>query len=78
MFIWSFGKLVSDVIHGSDFLLKMSTAEDHVVSQASVPAEFPAILRDLNRVILKEQPADIISFCADYFNKKVQEGGCLD
>jgi hypothetical protein len=36
----------------------------------SVPAEFPEILRDLNREILKAQPENIISFCADYFNRK--------
>ena len=43
---------------------------EHVLTPFSVPPEFPEILRDLNRAILKAQPNDIIAFCADYFTKK--------
>jgi hypothetical protein len=57
--------------------LLMSTVE-HTPVPASVPAEFPEILRELNRAILKSQPSDIIQFCADYFNEKVKQGGILD
>ncbi|KAI8902129.1 cyclic nucleotide-binding-like protein [Globomyces pollinis-pini] len=45
----------------------------HTPTPASVPPEFPEILRELNRAILKAQPPDIIAFCADYFKKKVDE-----
>jgi hypothetical protein len=49
--------------------------QQHVPVPATIPEEFPEILRDLNRAILKAQPEDIIAFCADYFNKKVKEAG---
>ncbi|KAJ3271141.1 hypothetical protein HDV01_006999 [Terramyces sp. JEL0728] len=48
---------------------------EHVAVPASVPPEFPEILRDLNRAILKAQPADIITFCADYFKQKLEQQG---
>lgn len=47
---------------------------EHAPVPASIPAEFPEILRDLNRAILKAQPNDIIAFCADYFTQKKAEG----
>ena len=47
---------------------------EHSPVPASVPAEFPEILRELNRAILRAQPSDIIGFCADYFTKKKAEG----
>lgn len=46
---------------------------DHATVPASVPPEFPEILRELNRAILKAQPGDIVGFCADYFTKKKAE-----
>ena len=46
---------------------------EHAPIPASIPAEFPEILRDLNRAILKAQPNDIIVFCADYFTQKKAE-----
>ncbi|KAI8915982.1 cyclic nucleotide-binding-like protein [Gorgonomyces haynaldii] len=42
-------------------------------TSATVPAEFPEVLRDLNRAILKQQPQDILGFCAQYFADKVKE-----
>ncbi|KAH6561616.1 hypothetical protein BASA50_002332 [Batrachochytrium salamandrivorans] len=39
----------------------------------SVPADFPDILKDLNRAILRAQPADILEFCAEYFRKKTMD-----
>lgn len=41
--------------------------------QFSVPAAFPAILKDLNKEVLKAQPDDIYQFCANYFQKKLAE-----
>ncbi|KAJ3195889.1 hypothetical protein HK101_010721 [Irineochytrium annulatum] len=43
------------------------------MQQFEVPAEFPALLRDLNREILRHQPKDVYHFCATYFHKKVAE-----
>lgn len=51
-----------------------SSSLEHAPIPASVPPEFPEILRDLNRAILRAQPTDIIGFCADYFTKKKSEG----
>ncbi|KAJ1541720.1 hypothetical protein HK405_010479 [Cladochytrium tenue] len=39
----------------------------------TVPAEFPEILKDLNREVLRAQPKDIYQFCATYFNNKLAE-----
>mmetsp|Transcript_34417 Transcript_34417/g.60333 ORF Transcript_34417/g.60333 Transcript_34417/m.60333 type:complete len:176 (-) Transcript_34417:30-557(-) len=36
-----------------------------------IPEGFPEILHDLSREILREQPRDIIAFCAKYFRCKV-------
>ena len=40
---------------------------------AKVPAEFPEILRELNRAILRDKPEDIYSFSAAYFRKRITE-----
>jgi Regulatory subunit of type II PKA R-subunit len=52
------------------FLQFMSFAAE---PSASVPPEFPEILKDLNRAILKAQPADILAFSATYFQTKLTE-----
>jgi hypothetical protein len=49
------------------------SALEHAPIPASIPPEFPEILRDLSRAILKAQPTDIIKFCAEYFNTKKLE-----
>ena len=49
-------------------------ANNAATPDITIPEEFPEVLRDLNRAILESQPADIIKFCAEYFNKKVAEG----
>ncbi|KNC97745.1 hypothetical protein, variant [Spizellomyces punctatus DAOM BR117] len=41
--------------------------------QFTVPAEFPEILKDLNRELLRAQPKDIYQFCANYFHRKLEE-----
>ncbi|KAI8621947.1 camp-dependent protein kinase regulatory subunit [Chytriomyces sp. MP71] len=41
--------------------------------QFAVPAEFPEILKDLNREVLRAQPKDIYQFCATYFHQKLAE-----
>jgi len=38
-----------------------------------VPEELATVLKDLNKELLKAQPADIYKFCADHFNAKVAE-----
>lgn len=38
-----------------------------------VPAGFAEILKDLNREILREQPADIYQFCANHFHRRLAE-----
>ncbi|KAJ3129358.1 hypothetical protein HK100_008673 [Physocladia obscura] len=42
-------------------------------SDFAVPAEFPEILKDLNREVLRAQPKDIYQFCATYFHTKLAE-----
>ena len=37
------------------------------------PADFPEILKDLNREILRENPKDILEFCASYFQQKISD-----
>ncbi|KAJ3116304.1 hypothetical protein HDU96_009960 [Phlyctochytrium bullatum] len=39
----------------------------------TVPAAFPDILKDLNREVIRAQPADIYQFCSDYFYRKLAE-----
>ncbi|KAJ3266477.1 hypothetical protein HDU77_000577 [Chytriomyces hyalinus] len=41
--------------------------------QFAVPAEFPEILKDLNREVLRSQPKDIYQFCANYFHGKLAD-----
>ncbi|KAJ3239404.1 hypothetical protein HDU81_006082 [Chytriomyces hyalinus] len=41
--------------------------------QFAVPAEFPEILKDLNREVLRAQPKDIYQFCANYFHGKLAD-----
>jgi cAMP-dependent protein kinase regulator len=40
-----------------------------------VPPGFPELLKDLNREVLRAQPSDIYSFCANYFSRKLKERG---
>ncbi|KAI8910536.1 hypothetical protein PhCBS80983_g02664 [Powellomyces hirtus] len=41
--------------------------------QFTVPADFPEILKDLNKEILRSQPHDIFQFCSNYFQRKLEE-----
>jgi hypothetical protein len=47
------------------------------IQKFPVPQNFPEILHDLSKEILRNQPEDIIEFCAMYF-KCAQEGIILD
>ena len=47
------------------------------IQKFPVPQNFPEILHDLSKEILRNQPEDIIEFCALYF-KCTQEGLVLD
>ncbi len=38
-----------------------------------IPQEFPLILKEFTREILREQPANIYEFGVTYFKKKVEE-----
>ncbi|KAJ1551300.1 hypothetical protein HK096_001567, partial [Nowakowskiella sp. JEL0078] len=41
-----------------------------------VPLSFPDILKDLNKEVLSAQPKDLYLFCANYFNRKLEEQKC--
>ena len=41
----------------------------------TIPPEYPDILKDFVREVLREQPANIFSFGAVYFQNKSDEGG---
>ncbi|KAJ3113224.1 hypothetical protein HK100_002055 [Physocladia obscura] len=47
--------------------------ESNMELEFAVPAEFPEILKDLNREVLRAQPKDIYQFCATYFHNKLAE-----
>lgn len=38
-----------------------------------IPNEFPEILRNLTREILRDKPKDINKYAAEYFDKMIQE-----
>ncbi|GAA5984088.1 hypothetical protein JCM10908_006045 [Rhodotorula pacifica] len=40
---------------------------------SSLPASYSAILSDLNRDVLRAQPADPLQFCANWFNTRLEE-----
>ena len=42
------------------------------LQQYPIPPEFPHILRDLTREILRLQPQNIIEFSAKYFKCKIE------
>eukprot|EP00842_Homolaphlyctis_polyrhiza_P006098 jgi/Hompol1/648/HPOL_001481-RA len=48
-------------------------SEQEHTESPTVPSDFPDILKELNRAILRSQPADIYEFCAEYFRKKIVE-----
>ncbi|KAJ3188161.1 hypothetical protein HDU85_005311 [Gaertneriomyces sp. JEL0708] len=48
-------------------------SEPFNTDQFTVPADFPQVLKDLNREILRSQPSDIYQFAANYFQKKLEE-----
>ena len=41
--------------------------------QIVVPTELPEILKNFSKEVIRENPADLIAFSKDYFEKKVQE-----
>ncbi|KAL3896272.1 MAG: hypothetical protein SGCHY_004178, partial [Lobulomycetales sp.] len=41
--------------------------------QVVIPTGFDDVLQDLNREILRDQPSDIIRYCADYFSSKLAQ-----
>ena len=41
--------------------------------QIVVPTELPDILKNFSKEVIRENPADLIAFSKDYFEKKVQE-----
>ena len=42
-------------------------------SQSGLPSEYVSLLNDLNRAIHRERPRDILQFCANWFNKKLED-----
>jgi cAMP-dependent protein kinase regulator len=41
--------------------------------QGGLPAEYTSLLNDLNRTIYREKPRDVLQFCANWFNKRLEE-----
>lgn len=54
----------------SDVIIDMASK---YLQKFPVPKQFPEILHDFSREILREQPGDIILFAAEYF-KSISEG----
>jgi len=42
-------------------------------ASASLPIEYTNLLNELNRTIHRERPQDILQFCANWFNKRLEE-----
>jgi cAMP-dependent protein kinase regulator len=42
-------------------------------SQTTLPTEYTTLLNELNRTIHRERPRDILQFCANWFNKRLEE-----
>jgi cAMP-dependent protein kinase regulator len=41
--------------------------------QSPLTQEYTSILNDLNRTIHREKPRDVLQFCANWFNKRLEE-----
>ncbi|KAG0361718.1 hypothetical protein BGX24_005296 [Mortierella sp. AD032] len=39
----------------------------------SLPQAYAEILNDLNQKVISAQPQDVLQFCANYFNQKLEE-----
>ncbi|RKO96795.1 hypothetical protein CAUPRSCDRAFT_11511 [Caulochytrium protostelioides] len=39
----------------------------------TIPSAFPDVLKDLNREVLRSQPADLLQFCANYFQRRLEQ-----
>ncbi|KAF9096036.1 hypothetical protein BGX27_001180, partial [Mortierella sp. AM989] len=39
----------------------------------SMPQAYAEILNDLNQRVISAQPQDVLQFCANYFNQKLEE-----
>ena len=39
----------------------------------SMPQAYAEILNDLNQKVISAQPQDVLQFCANYFNQKLEE-----
>lgn len=44
-----------------------------ISGQGGLPAEYTSLLNDLNRTIYREKPRDVLQFCANWFNKRLEE-----
>ena len=51
----------------------MSAPPPSPSSQTGLPTEYINLLNDLNRVMHRERPRDILQFCANWFNKRLEE-----
>jgi len=38
-----------------------------------MPQAYAEILNDLNQKVISAQPQDVLQFCANYFNQKLEE-----
>lgn len=49
-----------------------STASQSPIHR-SLPQAYAEILNDLNQKVISAQPQDVLQFCANYFNAKLEE-----
>src|SRR5271156_588136 len=50
-----------------------SSSSSSPSSQTGLPTEYINLLNELNRSIHRERPRDIIQFCANWFNKRLED-----
>ena len=50
-----------------------SSTSSHSPIHRALPQAYAEILNDLNQKVISAQPQDIIQFCANYFNQKLEE-----
>ena len=51
----------------------MSGPPPSLSSQTGLPTEYTNLLNDLNQSILRKRPQDILQFCANWFNQRLEE-----
>ncbi|KAF9343619.1 hypothetical protein BGX34_006550, partial [Mortierella sp. NVP85] len=50
-----------------------TSATTHSPIHRAMPQAYAEILNDLNQKVISAQPQDVLQFCANYFNQKLEE-----